>query len=184
MHKYILTSSILTNHTWWIIPEPGFQKPTPYLAPAVARKLYTSWFTSWGVEGQGRKEHKWWITYWLLFRNRSLGCRIPLIQVTQHRIQQVLIQLNAVCSLHTLPKHFPTLKPNLSTLPIWSLSLLFIQPLLHFGLTSVICNVHYEKTWPWYLLNFEQDSCWASLDKASAKCINVNVDVFGLITSI
>ena len=32
--------------TWWMMPEPGFQKPTPYLAAEVARKLYTSWFTS------------------------------------------------------------------------------------------------------------------------------------------
>lgn len=31
-----------------MIPEPGRQKPTPYLAPAVARKLYTSWFMSCG----------------------------------------------------------------------------------------------------------------------------------------
>ncbi len=30
------------GRTWWMIPEPGFQKPTPYLAPAVARKSYTS----------------------------------------------------------------------------------------------------------------------------------------------
>lgn len=29
-----------------MIPDPGFQKPTPYLAAAVARKLYTSSFTS------------------------------------------------------------------------------------------------------------------------------------------
>lgn len=30
-----------------MIPDPGFQNPTPYLAPAVARKLYTSWFISY-----------------------------------------------------------------------------------------------------------------------------------------
>lgn len=28
--------------TWWMMPEPGFQKPMPYLAPAEARKSYTS----------------------------------------------------------------------------------------------------------------------------------------------
>ena len=28
--------------TWWMMPEPGFQKPMPYLAPADDRKSYTS----------------------------------------------------------------------------------------------------------------------------------------------
>jgi hypothetical protein len=28
-----------------MMPLPGFQKPTPYFAPAVDRKLYTSAFT-------------------------------------------------------------------------------------------------------------------------------------------
>lgn len=30
--------------TWWMMPEPGFQKPMPYLAPADDRKSYTSLF--------------------------------------------------------------------------------------------------------------------------------------------
>lgn len=30
--------------TWWMMPEPGFQNPMPYLAPAEARKSYTSLF--------------------------------------------------------------------------------------------------------------------------------------------
>lgn len=45
--KEPICSIITSVHcTWWMIPEPGFQKPTPYLAAAVARKLYTSSFTS------------------------------------------------------------------------------------------------------------------------------------------
>lgn len=35
--------------TWWIMPDPGFQNPMPYLAPADARKSYT-----WGRE---KKKH-------------------------------------------------------------------------------------------------------------------------------
>ncbi len=32
------------GRAWWMMPEPGFQKPMPYLAPADDRKSYTSLF--------------------------------------------------------------------------------------------------------------------------------------------
>ena len=38
----LLPSLLLLLRTWWMMPEPGFQKPMPYLAPAEARKSYTS----------------------------------------------------------------------------------------------------------------------------------------------
>jgi hypothetical protein len=41
-----LNTTLDSTQTWWMMPLPGFQKPTPYLAPAVDRKLYTSLLTS------------------------------------------------------------------------------------------------------------------------------------------
>ena len=35
-----------SSTTWWMIPEPGFQKPMPYFADTVRRNSYTSEFTS------------------------------------------------------------------------------------------------------------------------------------------
>ncbi len=35
--------------TWWMIPEPGFQKPMPYFAETVRRNSYTSELASSGV---------------------------------------------------------------------------------------------------------------------------------------
>lgn len=36
-----------------MIPDPGFQKPTPYFALADAKKLYTSLLMSWNQEIKG-----------------------------------------------------------------------------------------------------------------------------------
>ena len=33
----IIINVVTSQLTWWIIPLPGFQKPTPYLAPAEAK---------------------------------------------------------------------------------------------------------------------------------------------------
>ena len=35
-----------SSTTWWMMPEPGFQKPMPYFAETVRRNSYTSEFTS------------------------------------------------------------------------------------------------------------------------------------------
>lgn len=43
--------------TWWMMPDPGFQNPMPYLAPADARKSYTwvMYHGSWMVDGEVSK---------------------------------------------------------------------------------------------------------------------------------
>lgn len=37
-----------------MMPEPGFQKPMPYLEPAEDRKSYTSLFTCGEGDGEGQ----------------------------------------------------------------------------------------------------------------------------------
>ena len=39
---------VVVRKTWWMMPLPGFQNPTPYLAPADDKKWYTSELTSCG----------------------------------------------------------------------------------------------------------------------------------------
>jgi hypothetical protein len=52
-----------SSTTWWMIPEPGFQKPMPYFAETVRRNSYTSEFTSSAVLRSGSAPTRAWIRW-------------------------------------------------------------------------------------------------------------------------
>src|SRR6476620_1479543 len=52
-----------SSTTWWMMPEPGFQKPMPYLALTDRKNSYTSEFTSSALRMSASAPTRAWIRW-------------------------------------------------------------------------------------------------------------------------